>query len=119
MISKHLEKLVFISDEKGIGFYEKGNLITVFGEEIPLKETNTLRIAHCVDLHEQNVWTEFQSYCFDQKLKTAIQADFQRIICSNARRIARKINFQTLCGTSSTAKTDIGVAKNPRLESRL
>ena len=79
VISKHLEKLVFISDEKSVGFYEKGKLITVFGEEIPLTEKNTLRIAHCVDLHEQKVWTEFQSYCFDQKLKQPFKQIFREL----------------------------------------
>ena len=39
VISKHLEKLVFISNTNQIGFYTTGNLVNAQGELISLNET--------------------------------------------------------------------------------
>jgi hypothetical protein len=79
IISKHLDKLVFISNDDKIGFYIDGNLVTALGEVISLNEKQTFRIAHCYDLHKNNVWTDYQSYCFDNKLKQPFKQVFREL----------------------------------------
>jgi len=79
IISKHLEKLVFISNDDKIGFYIDGNLVTALGEVISLNEKQTFRIAHCYDLHKNNVWTDYQMYCFDNKLKQPFKQVFREL----------------------------------------
>lgn len=79
IISKHLEKLVFISNDDKIGFYVDGNLVTALGEMISLNEKQTFRIAHCFDLHKNNVWTDFQKYCFDNKLQQPFKQIFREL----------------------------------------
>lgn len=79
IISKHLEKLVFISNNAQIGFYVDGNLVTALGEMIALNENQTFRIAHCFDLHKHNVWTDFQKYCFDNKLQQPFKQIFREL----------------------------------------
>ncbi|NWL00740.1 hypothetical protein DM790_07925 [Flavobacterium collinsii] len=79
IISKHLEKLVFISNKDQIGFYVDGNLVTALGEMISLNEKQTFRIAHCFDLHKNNVWTDFQKYCFDNKLQQPFKQIFREL----------------------------------------
>ncbi|SHM32359.1 DUF4132 domain-containing protein [Flavobacterium chilense] len=79
IISKHLEKLVFISNEDQIGFYVDGNLVTALGEVIALNEKQTFRIAHCYDLHKNNVWTDYQKYCFDNKLQQPFKQVFREL----------------------------------------
>ena len=79
VISKHLEKLVFISDNQEIGFYLDGNLISAQGEIQKLEENQTLRIAHCVDLHQHSVWSDFQHYCFTEKLIQPFKQIFREL----------------------------------------
>lgn len=79
VISKHLEKVVFISNNKEIGFYLDGNLISAQGEIQKLEENQTLRIAHCVDLHQYSVWSDFQHYCFTEKLIQPFKQIFREL----------------------------------------
>ncbi|MGE6356183.1 DUF4132 domain-containing protein [Flavobacterium sp. NPDC079362] len=79
IISKHLEKLVFISSDDKIGFYIDGNLVTALGEVISLNEKQTFRIAHCYDLHKNSVWTDYQTYCFDNKLQQPFKQVFREL----------------------------------------
>ncbi|MCI3936530.1 DUF4132 domain-containing protein [Chryseobacterium aahli] len=79
VISKHLEKLVFITDNQKIGFYLDGNLISAQGEIQKLEENQTLRIAHCVDLHQHLVWSYFQHYCFTEKLIQPFKQIFREL----------------------------------------
>lgn len=79
IISKHLEKLVFISNDDKIGFYVDGNLVSGLGEMIEVNENHTFRIAHCFDLHKNNVWTDFQKYCFDNKLQQPFKQVFREL----------------------------------------
>ncbi|WP_439480646.1 DUF4132 domain-containing protein [Chryseobacterium aquaticum] len=79
VIVKHLEKLVFISSDDKIGFYIDGNLISAQGEIQKLEENQTLRIAHCVDLHQHSVWSDFQHYCFTEKLIQPFKQIFREL----------------------------------------
>jgi len=79
IISKHLEKLVYISNDDQIGFYINGNLVTALGEVITLNENQTFRIAHCYDLHTNNVWTDYQKYCFNNKLQQPFKQVFREL----------------------------------------
>lgn len=79
IISKHLEKLVFVSSDDKIGFYIDGNLVTALGEVTALNDRQTFRIAHCYDLHKNNVWTDYQTYCFDNKLQQPFKQVFREL----------------------------------------
>ena len=79
VISKHVQKLVFVSDQNKIGFYDKAGLVTAVGELIPIQESETFRIAHSIDLHASGVWTAFQAYCFDNKLKQPFKQVFREL----------------------------------------
>jgi hypothetical protein len=79
IISKHLKKLVFISNDDKIGFFIEGNLVTALGEIISLNEKQTFRIAHGYDLHKNSVWTDYQSYCFDNKLQQPFKQVFREL----------------------------------------
>ncbi|KXH85937.1 DUF4132 domain-containing protein [Chryseobacterium kwangjuense] len=79
IIVKHLEKLVFISNDNKIGFFHGENLVNALGEIQNLYENNTLRIAHCVDLHEHSVWSDYQHYCFTEKLIQPFKQIFREL----------------------------------------
>jgi len=90
IISKHLEKLVFISNDDKIGFYIDGNLVTALGEMISLNEKQTFRIAHCLDLHKNNVWTDYQKYCFDNKLQQPFKQVFRELYVPTPEELKEK-----------------------------
>lgn len=76
VISKHLEKLVFIS-EKNHGFFKDNALVSAKGKTTKLSEKNKIRIAHCVDLYESNEWSDYQKFCFDEELKQPFKQIFR------------------------------------------
>ncbi|HQU86895.1 MAG TPA: DUF4132 domain-containing protein, partial [Pyrinomonadaceae bacterium] len=78
VISKHLEKLVFISGENH-GFYENGKLISAKNAEFSLGESNKIRLAHCVDLFETGEWSDYQRYCFENELKQPFKQIFREL----------------------------------------
>lgn len=80
VIARHLEKLVFILDNReGQGFYKDGNLVDGNGEVIALTASDALRIAHCTDLHKTESWAGFQRLAFDQGLQQPFKQIFREL----------------------------------------
>lgn len=112
IISKHLEKLVFISNDDKIGFYIGGNLVTPLGEVIALNENQTFRIAHCYDLHKNNVWTDYQVYCFDKKLKQPFKQVFRELYVPTADELNEKSISRRYAGHQVQPKQTLALLKS-------
>jgi hypothetical protein len=112
VISKHLEKLVFISNDNQIGFYVDGNLISALGEVLYLNEKQTFRIAHCFDLHKNNVWIDFQSYCFDNKLQQPFKQVFRELYIPTADELSEKAISRRYAGHQVHPKQTLALLKN-------
>jgi hypothetical protein len=78
VISKHLEKLVFVS-ENSHGFYQDGKLVSAKNETFALRETDKIRLAHPVDLYESGEWSDYQRHCFDRELKQPFKQIFREL----------------------------------------
>lgn len=78
VISVHLKKLVLVGGEKS-GFFINGRLVSALGEIHEVGDKETFRIAHCVDLHHLQLWTEYQHYCFDHQLKQPFKQVFREL----------------------------------------
>ncbi len=78
VISKHLEKLIFISGDK-LGFWRNGKLSDANGKEHTLDEKTDLRIAHCTDLYASSQWSGYQHYCFAQSLQQPFKQIFREL----------------------------------------
>lgn len=65
VVAPMLQKLVFVSDNK-IGFITNEGLLTSNDEIFDLGEN--VRIAHCVDMFEAQLWSYYQKYSFRNKL---------------------------------------------------
>ena len=78
VISKHLEKLIFVSGEKH-GFFKDGKLVSAKSAEFELNENDKIRLAHCVDLYEAGEWSDYQRFCFDEKLKQPFKQIFREL----------------------------------------
>jgi hypothetical protein len=90
VISKHLEKLVFVTDQKEIGFIKDKFLVNILNVQIHLEAGQTIRIAHCVDLHQSGKWVAFQGYCFEKQLKQPFKQIFRELYLPTADELNEK-----------------------------
>jgi len=111
VIVKHLEKLVFISDEGKTGFFHDGNLVDAQGEVHELNEDSTLRIAHCVDLHNQSVWSDFQHYCFTEKLIQPFKQIFRELYVPTPDELQEKSVSRRYAGHQVHPKQTLALLK--------
>lgn len=111
VIVKHLEKLVFISNDHKIGFFLDGNLVDARGGIHELSENNTLRIAHCVDLHQQSVWGDFQRYCFKEKLVQPFKQIFRELYVPTADELQEKSVSRRYAGHQIQPKQTLALLK--------
>lgn len=111
VIVKHLEKLVFISNDDKIGFYHDGSLVNTHGEIQELNEENTLRIAHCVDLHEHSVWNDYQHYCFSEKLIQPFKQIFRELYVPTPDELKEKSISRRYAGHQIQPKQTLALLK--------
>ncbi|CAI2769077.1 DUF4132 domain-containing protein [Flavobacterium collinsii] len=111
IISKHLEKLVFVSNDAKIGFYIDGNLVTALGEVMTLNDKQTFRIAHCDDLHKNNVWIDYQSYCFDNKLQQPFKQVFRELYVPTPDELKEKAISRRYAGHQVQPKQTLALLK--------
>jgi len=78
VIARHLEKLVFIAEEKH-GFYKDGTLVNAEGEVSALSDNDQLRIAHCTDLYSNGSWPAYQHDAFDKGLQQPFKQIFREL----------------------------------------
>jgi hypothetical protein len=111
VISKHLEKLVFVTNEDQVGFFVDGNLVSAQGEVILVNENVTFRIAHCFDLHKNKVWTDFQSYCFDNQLKQPFKQIFRELYVPTPDELKEKSISRRYAGHQVQPKQTLALLK--------
>ncbi|WP_068944827.1 DUF4132 domain-containing protein [Chryseobacterium timonianum] len=111
IIVKHLEKLVFISNDDKIGFYHDGILVNAHGEIQKLNEENTLRIAHCIDLHEHSVWSDYQHYCFKEKLIQPFKQIFRELYVPTPDELKEKSISRRYAGHQIQPKQTLALLK--------
>ena len=110
VISKHLEKLVFVSDDNH-GFFKDGTLVSVSGKESVLAETNKIRLAHCVDLYESTQWSDYQRYCFDNELKQPFKQIFRELYTPTEDELKEKSVSRRYAGHQIQPKQTVALLK--------
>ncbi|MBL1219312.1 DUF4132 domain-containing protein [Chryseobacterium sp. L7] len=111
VIVKHLEKLVFISNDDKTGFYHDGNLVNAHGEIQELNDSNTLRIVHCVDLHQHGVWSDYQHYCFTEKLIQPFKQIFRELYVPTPDELKEKSVSRRYAGHQVQPKQALALLK--------
>ena len=82
VVAPLLNSLVFKlkgSNPKQLGFWENGKLAQPGGTVCEVTENDKLTIAHCLDLFNSEKWSEFQKYCFENKLKQPFKQIFREM----------------------------------------
>lgn len=100
-----------ISNDHTIGFYHDGALINAHGEIQELNEDSTLRIAHCVDLHEHSVWSDYQHYCFKEKLVQPFRQIFRELYVPTPDELKEKSISRRYAGHQIQPKQTLALLK--------
>ena len=80
IVNPLLKKLVLFNKEtKAFGFWEDGNLKTVEGKTIAVKEEDSFVIAHPSHLYENVVWDLYQKKTFDSELVQPFKQIFREL----------------------------------------
>lgn len=111
VIVKHLQKLVFISNDHTIGFFHDGKLVNAHGEIQELNDEHTLRIAHCVDLHQSSVWADYQHYCFKEKLVQPFKQIFRELYIPTSDELKEKSISRRYAGHQIQPKQTLALLK--------
>jgi hypothetical protein len=111
VIVRHLEKLVLISSDHKIGFFHEGNLVDAQGEIHELNESSTLRIAHCTDLHQHAVWSDFQHYCFKEKTVQPFKQIFRELYVPTPDELQEKSVSRRYAGHQIQPKQALALLK--------
>ncbi|ACU61588.1 DUF4132 domain-containing protein [Chitinophaga pinensis] len=78
IIARHLDKLVFVTS-KGHGFWKDGALAPAKGKATKIAAGDKVRIAHCVDLHANGSWSDYQQYCFEKQVQQPFKQIFREL----------------------------------------
>lgn len=112
VISKHLEKLVFISGDKTAhGFYRDGHLVDADNKAYPLTEKDQLRIAHSTDLYEAGCWAGYQRYAFDEKLQQPFKQLFRELYLPTADELSERSVSRRYAGHQIQPKQTLALLK--------
>ena len=110
VISKHLEKLVFIT-ENGHGFYRNEKLKAANGKETELAATDEISIAHCVDLQKSADWSDYQRFCFDNELKQPFKQVFRELYLPTADELKEESISRRYAGHQVQPKQTVALLK--------
>lgn len=112
VIAKHLEKLVFISSDNQLGFYKNGYLVNPKTDQIVIQEQQQFRIAHCYDLHINQVWTDFQNYCFTHQLQQPFKQVFRELYIPTQDELNEKAISRRYAGHQVQPKQTLALLKS-------
>lgn len=110
VISKHLEKLVFVSGENH-GFYKNGKLVSAKNKEFALGESSKIRLAHCVDLFETGEWSDYQRFCFENELKQPFKQIFRELYKPTEDELKEKSISRRYAGHQIQPKKTLALLK--------
>lgn len=110
VISKHLEKLVFVSEGKH-GFFKDGKFVSAKEKEFDLNESDKIRLAHCVDLYETKEWSDYQRFCFDNELKQPFKQIFRELYLPTEDELGEKSISRRYAGHQIQPKKTVALLK--------
>lgn len=78
VLKRLIQNLVLCAEGK-FGFLSEDGLRTVDGLQITISPQEDVVIAHCVDLFESGLWSEFQKYLFTNEIKQPFKQVFREL----------------------------------------
>lgn len=111
VISKLLQKLVFVSDTGANGFYAENGLQDANGQHTPLNSDDNIRIAHCYDLHQAGVWADYQRLSFDRELVQPFKQIFRELYVPTADELQEAAVSRRYAGHQVQPKQTLALLK--------
>ncbi len=111
VISKHLHKLVFISNE-GHGFYGNGQLTSAKGNVTTPAAEEAIRIAHCTDLYASGEWSDYQRYAFEKQLQQPFKQVFRELYLPLAEELQEKAVSRRYAGHQVQPSQTVALLKS-------
>ena len=108
VVSPMLDKLV-LKSENTLGFWVEGNLINPKGEKHVPGES--LQIAHCTDLFESGQWSDYQRYCFDEKIQQPFKQIFRELYIPTEDELKEKALSRRYAGHQVQPKKTVALLK--------
>lgn len=115
VISKHLEKLVIITEGReatALGFYKDGLLVDAHNKQITLNANDTLRIAHCTDLFKTSAWADYQHFAFNNKLQQPFKQLFRELYLPTEDELKEKSVSRRYAGHQIQPKQTAALLKS-------
>lgn len=112
VIKYHVKSLIFISQQSKTGFISGANLLSANGTSVNINNNDTLRIAHCVDLHQTGEWSGYQKYCFDHELKQPFKQIFRELYVPTADELQEKSISRRYAGHQVQPKQTVALLKS-------
>ena len=111
VISKHLQKLIFVTDD-ATGFYKDGKLTDADGKETALNDKSSIRIAHSTDLHKTGVWASYQRYAFDHTLEQPFKQIFRELYLPTTDELQEKSVSRRYAGHQIQPRQTVALLKS-------
>lgn len=112
VVSPMLRNLVLVTQPgKNIGFFDENELHSPDGKMHSISKDETFRIAHCTDLHESKIWSEFQRDCFSQKRIQPFKQIFRELYLPTEDELTSKTVSRRYAGHQVQPKKTVALLK--------
>ena len=92
-----------------LGFWKDGELVS------PSKKTSkpsqTIQIAHCIDLYEDKNWADYQKYCFENEIKQPFKQIFRELYIPTADDLKEKALSRRYAGHQVQPRKTVALLK--------
>ncbi len=112
VVSPMLRKLVLKTDNKtgfSLGFWKDGELISP--NKKTSKPSQTIQIAHCIDLYEDKNWADYQKYCFENEIKQPFKQIFRELYIPTADELKEKALSRRYAGHQVQPRKTVALLK--------
>ncbi len=109
VVSPLLSKLVLCTN-KSMGFYKDEGIYTLNGS--PIELGNEIRIAHCIDLYESKLWSQYQSYCFKNQTVQPFKQIFRELYIPTSDELKEKTVSRRYAGHQIQPKKTVAILKS-------
>ncbi len=107
IVKEIVKNVLFISDGF-IGFIKNDKLLNYKGEEYTLTDKSKVRIAHCVDLYENN-WAQWQQYIMENKIVQPFKQVFRELYTLTDEEISYDGYTNRFAGYQINSKKAMGI----------
>ena len=105
VVNPIFSNLVFIKDDKVLGFICEDGLENFEGKVFKLDDKENIRVAHVYDLYKNEVLHKYQKYIFENKIKQPFKQVFRELYVKTADELNKDTSLRYAGNQIQTRKT--------------